>query len=74
MTVCQCPKTHLIGLDGGLRHIDSYMVPDLLKLGWHIVNFPKRNYFPEFDKASAAYRETEVIGDVEEQMLEVDLI
>ena len=60
-TVCVCGKIHLIGLDGGLRLVASYLVPDLEKQGWRQVVNPKRNYYPEHDKTSPSYREQELI-------------
>lgn len=50
---------HLIGSDGGLRHMKHYLIPDLLKQGWRRVDNPKRNYYPEYDKTSLSYKNEE---------------
>ena len=64
-TVCNCGKIHLIGLDGGLRHVDSMLVPQLEKQGFRQVVNPKRTYFPEYDKTHPSYRD-ETIVDINE--------
>lgn len=51
--------TYLIAVDGGLRTVPAYMVNDLLKQGWRKVDFPKRTYYPEFDKTSPHYKPQE---------------
>lgn len=55
-TVCNCNKVHLYATDGGLRHMPSYLVPDLQKQGWKVVVNPKRNYAPEYDQTSPYYK------------------
>lgn len=46
----------MVGVDGGLRRIPTYLANDLQKKGWRIVLNPKRNYFPEYDQTSPHYR------------------
>ncbi|MCK9371079.1 hypothetical protein M0R04_14300 [Candidatus Dojkabacteria bacterium] len=48
--------SHIIGNDGGLRHMKHYLIPELIKIGWRRVDNPKRNYYPELDRTSASYR------------------
>ena len=56
---------HIIGTDGGLRHVKHYLVPELLRLGWRRVDNPKRNYYAEFDKSSPRYK-NEMVENVDE--------
>lgn len=52
-------ELHLIALDGGLRHMKPYLIPDLLKQGWVRVDNPKRSYYPERDKTNPSYQNEE---------------
>lgn len=51
---------HVIGIDGGLRHMKHYLIPELIKLGYRRVDNPKRNYYPEYDRTSTSYRNENV--------------
>ena len=62
MNICSQNHTHLIGTDGGLRHISSpYLVPELEKQGWRIVVNPKREYYPEYDTTHPSYTKNQTI-------------
>lgn len=52
-------ELHVIGADGGLRHMKSYLIPDLIKQGWRRVDNPKRSYYPEFDHTNPHYQNEE---------------
>jgi hypothetical protein len=52
-------ELHVISVDGGLRHIKHYLIPDLIKQGWRRVDNPKRSYYPEYDKTSSSYKNEE---------------
>ena len=57
----QCSgELHTIGLDGGLRHMKPYLIPDLLKQGWVRVDNPKRSYYPERDTTNPNYQNESV--------------
>lgn len=49
-------RVHMVGTDGGLRTIPSYLVDELTKKGWKLVINPKRNYYPEYDQTSPFYK------------------
>jgi len=74
MIVCDKPHSHLIGLDGGLRHVPSTMVQELEKLGWQQVVNPKRTYYAEHDRTSISYREQEIVGNTEDETLDIEII
>ena len=56
-------ESHVIGLDGGLRHMKPYMLPELQKLGWRKVDNPKRNFYPEYDSTNPNYSNESVLED-----------
>ena len=58
--ICDCGKAHLVGRDGGLRHLPSYLVSELEKQGFRQVLNPKRSYFPEFDQTHPSFKTIEV--------------
>jgi hypothetical protein len=72
MNVDRNTPVHMIGTDGGLRIIPSYLANDMKERGWKIVNNPKRTYFPELDKTSPHYKPEETTEDMD--MLPLDLI
>ena len=47
------PKTtiSMISIDGGVRYVPAYMREQLLKQGWKVINNPKAEYFPQFDRS-----------------------
>ncbi len=64
----------LIGLDGGLRHVPEYLVPELKKKGWKVIHNAKRTYFPELDQTSPYYRAEEKEIDESNFILKVEVI
>lgn len=66
-------KVYMIGLDGGLRHIPAYMVNELQKQGWRIVQNPKRQYYPEFDRTNPNFKEQDE-QEIEIGKLKVDVL
>ena len=61
-TVCNGAHIHMIGSDGGLRHISqSYLIPELEKQGFRQVVNPKRTYYPEFDVTHPSYQEQQLV-------------
>lgn len=61
-------KVTMINPRGGLREIQSSMVPDLKSQGWKIVVNPKRDYYPELDssgKNSKTHSVSEIDDDIE---------
>jgi hypothetical protein len=66
-------KIPIIGLDGGLRYIPAYLIPDLQKQGWILVTNPKRTYYQEYDRTSPHYKE-QVITEEQSDILYVDVI
>lgn len=71
-TVCVCEKVHMFATDGGLRHMDNRLVPELQKQGWIVVTNPKRSYAPEYDQTSPYYRPDGKHAELE--LLHVDII
>ena len=70
-----CNENHAISSDGGLRHFERMMQPELAKLGWQMVNFPKRSYYMEFDKTHPSYKEKESIGlEDATEILQVEVV
>lgn len=63
----------IIGLDGGLRHIPEYLVPELKKKGWKVVHNAKRTYYPEFDQTSRHYKAEEK-EEVDSEILTVEVV
>lgn len=63
----------IIGLDGGLRYIPEYLVPELQKKGWKVVVNPKRNYYPELDQTSPYYKKEEKDID-DSNILEMEVL
>ena len=63
--------THLIAPDGGLRHSKPYLVPELQRLGWRRVDNPKRNYYHEYDRANPSYKNEQVDGIEDSDILSV---
>ncbi len=75
MIVCSKSHFHLLGPDGGLRHIESSTVAlELEKQGFRKVLNPKREYYPEFDKTHPSYKEQETINLSDNDVLEVERI
>ena len=68
MTVCNCNLVHMIGVDGGLRHIQSYLVEDLTKKGWRVIVNPKRTYYPEYDQLSPHYIQKKEISNTRKSL------
>ena len=69
----ECDLPHVIGLDGGLRHVP--MTSMLIEKGWKMVNWPRRAYFMEFDQTHPAYKERQKIQMAEESnMLDVEVV
>jgi len=66
-------KIYLVGIDGGLRLIPGYLVPELQKKGWHIVHNPKRTYFPEYDQTSPHYKKEQNKSE-ESNILEIKIL
>lgn len=61
-------KITIIGLDGKVRSVPSYMKDELLKKGWRIVINPKREYYFEFDqsiKGNTTPTELENVSEVD---------
>ena len=70
-----CEKFHAISTDGGLKHIQAYLIADMEKQGWHQVSFPKRSYYFEYDTTHPSYKEREQIGiEDNTETLEVEVI
>lgn len=63
----------MISIDGGLRHMPEYLVPELQKKGWKIIVNPKRNYYPELDQTSPYYKKEEKDSN-DSNMLEVEIL
>lgn len=63
----------IIGIDGGLRHVPEYLVPELKKKGWKIIHNAKRNYYPELDQTSPHYKAEEK-EEVESDILKVEVL
>lgn len=61
MTVCVCSKTHMIFIDGGLRHIKGHKVEEMILRGAKVVVNPKRNYYPEFDRTHPSYKDEQLV-------------
>ncbi|MCL5071050.1 MAG: hypothetical protein M1308_09160 [Actinobacteria bacterium] len=59
---------HLIGKDGGLRHIPPYLAPKLMAQGFRRVDNPKRTYYPEYDLTNPHYKK-EIIDEEETDIL-----
>ena len=76
MIVCNCGKTHIIGVDGGVRHIASQsLITELERQGWRIVINPKRTYYAEYDTTHPSYKEHEKIGISDStETLEVEIV
>lgn len=62
----------MISIDGGLRQIPEYLVPELQKKGWKIIVNPKRNYYPELDQMSPYFKKEE--KDIVSTILEVEVL
>ena len=70
-----CSEFHMIGVDGGLKHIPAHLIQELEKKGFHQVVFPKRSYYYEMDKMHPSYRERERIGlEDTTELLEVEVV
>lgn len=75
-TVCSEPHAHLIGPDGGLRHItQSKLIPELERLGFRQVVNPKRTWYAEFDKTHPSYQEQILLDPNEDtHLLQVERV
>jgi hypothetical protein len=66
-------KVSVIGLDGRVRWLPAYLLPELQKQGWLLVNNAKRDYYIEHDTTLPSYKK-QLQTEISDEVLYVDII
>jgi hypothetical protein len=65
----------MIGVDGGVKYVPSYMREELLKKGWKVVSNPKMEYYPQYDRSLQGFTtDSETVEEDDNNFLEVKII